>query len=405
MSEKTLKPTPRRLREARKKGEVARSKEVDSLVCFIVLWISLRLGGGFLWNRLARILDHAALAPVALADGQPWQVQLQGMGLDALSVIAPIAGVTVALLTLAGFMQTRGMLSFVPLTPKFDRLNPGQGLRNLFTLRQLFELGKMLLKATLLLSMLAWFLSAALALVVKAFYAPATEAVQMAAVLVWRLMGWAAAIYAACAAVDYGHQFYEFMKKQKMSLEELRREIRENEGNPLIKRERRSIARQTIFKQAANFAASASVVVVNPTHIAVALFYERGTTLLPKVVAKGADAEALEIRAHAVRKGVPVLEDKPLARRLFREVPLNHYINEELIDAVAAVFRWVSLVEESRRASVELPVAEAESNAAHRVDQPGEVGPVDLAAQPSDMHVNDVIERGGALHVFPDLVR
>jgi type III secretion protein U len=405
MSQKSHKPTPRRLREARKRGEVPRSRELSSVASFIALWICLWLGAGDFWKRLARIIDHVAMATDPVLGAQPWQSQAQSMLLDALWVILPLLGVSVVFGVLVGGLQTRGMISMEPITPKFERINPGQGLRNLFTARQLLELGKMLVKAVLLLGLLVYFICVSLDTMVTAVYAPVADVLRVGSVLVWRLMGWAAVIYAVTAVLDYAHQFYEFMKKQKMSIEELRRDFQETDGNPHIKNRRRSLGREMIFSDPLGRMAAASVVVVNPTHVAVALHYKAGKTPLPRVVAKGADAMALRIRAQAERDGVPVLEDRVLARRLFREVAVDHYIKEELIDAVAAVFRWVRLVEKSRQTSVELAVAEAESDATHRVNQLGEVGPVDLAAQTRNVHIDDVVERGGPPDVFPDLMR
>jgi type III secretion protein U len=405
MSEKSYKPTPRRLREARKRGEVARSRELSSMASFIALWTCLWFGAGDFWKRLARIVDHVALATDPVVGVQPWQDQAWSMLLDALWVILPLLGVSVAFAVLVGGLQTRGMISMETITPKFERINPGQVLRNLFTVRQLLELAKMLVKTVLLLGLLGYFICISLGTIVTAVYAPVADVLRMGSVLVWRLMGWAAVIYAVTAVLDYAHQFYEFMKKQKMSIEELRRDLQETEGNPHIKNRRRSLRRELIFSHSSSRMAPVSVVVVNPTHVAVALYYKAGKTPLPRVVAKGADAMALHIRAQAERDGVPVREDRALARRLFREVAVDHYIKEELIDAVAAVFRWVRLLEESRQTSVELGVAEAESDATDRVNQLGEVGLVDLAAQTRDVHVDNVVERGGSPDVFPDLMR
>jgi type III secretion protein U len=291
-----------------------------------------------------------------------------------------------------------------PITPKFERINPGRGLRELISTRHLFELGKMLVKTTLLLAMLFSFIVTLLDSLVKAVYVPADDLLHVAALHAWHLMGWAALIYVLSAALDYAHQYYEFMKQQKMSVEELRHERREVDGDPRMKNRRLAIAREAILNPLTSRLVPASVVVVNPTHVAVALYYAAGKTPLPRVVAKGVDALARRIRAQAEREGVPVLEQPPLARRLFREVEVNHYISEALIDDVAAVFRLVRVMESQSPGLVRLAVAEAESHPPHRVDQPCEVRPVDLPAQPGDVHVNDVIERGGAPDVFPDLM-
>jgi len=341
MAEKTRKPTPYKLRQARKRGEVVRSKELSSLGSFLALWIFLWVGAGYLGRHLNRIIERAILA----ADGggsSEWLLQLQSTVQDGFWILAPLLCLSAGCAVLIGGWQTRGMVSVTPIVPTFGRLNPATGLRNLFKTRQLFELGKVLFKTTLLMGMLSYCVAVSLQPLVKMVYSPASDLLPIGASLVWRLMGWAALIYAAGAVLDYAHQFHEFMKRHKMSIEELRRELREREGDPRIKGRRRSIARELTFNTRVS---AASVVVVNPTHFAVALEYTPGKTPLPRVLIKGLDAVALRIRAEAERCGVPVLEAPPLARKLFHEVALDHYINEDLIDVVAAAFRWARQVD------------------------------------------------------------
>jgi type III secretion protein U len=397
VAEKTHKPTPKRLRDARKRGEVVRSRDVSSLAAFVAPWICLGLGASAFWNHLSRLATRASTAADPDAQTFPWQLHLEEVIGDALWIVGPLLGASVVFGVLAGLLQTRGLVSFQVIAPKLERINPGQGLQNLFTVRQLIELGKALLKIILLVGAVFCFILAALDALVKEIYASVGEVLRLQLDLAWRLMGWSAVIYAVTAGLDYAHQFYEFMKKHKMSREDLRREHRDTEGDPRIRNRRRSLAREMSFQESLQRLDSAQVVVMNPTHIAVALQYVPGNTPLPKVVAKGTDAVALRMRARARRAGIPVLEDRLLARRLYREVPLDHYIKEELIDAVAAVFRWVS--------SIQLPVTETETNSPYGVNQPGEVGPIDLAAQPGDMHVDHVIERGSPPDVSPDLMR
>jgi type III secretion protein U len=407
MAEKQYKPTQRKLREARKQGEVVRGRELTSLAAFVALWIFLGLGGGYWWRHLTRIADHAIRAadPTSEAAQTGWVGEVQSLGLEMVWILGPLLCVGAAAAVLVGGLQTRGLISFAPLIPKFERINPGQGLRNLFSTRHLFDLGKMLVKTLLLIGMLFYCIGGSLDSLVRTTYASVGDVLPIGAALVWRLMGGVAVIFALGAALDYAHQFYEFMKKQKMSVEELRREFRETDGDPHMKRRRRALAREMIFNPATGSGPTPSVVVVNPTHVSVALYYESGKTPLPRVVAKGLDAAALEIRAKAERDGVPVLEDQPLARKLYREVELGQYINEESIDAVAAVFRWVRLTEEQRRNLIRLALSETESDTTHRVNEPGEVRSVDLAPQSGDVHVDDVVDRGGSAHVFPNLLR
>jgi type III secretion protein U len=407
MSEKKYKPTRKKLRDARKEGEVVRSRELTSLAAYVALWICLWVGGSYWWRHLTRIADRAILAadPAFGTAGRSWIEAVQSLALDMAWILGPLLCVGVAAAVLVGGLQTRGLITFAPLVPKFERINPAQRLRNLFSTRHLFDLGKMLVKTLAVLGVLFYCIRGSLDSLARTAYAPVGDLLPIGAALIWRLMGGIAVVFALGAALDYAHQFYEFMKKQRMSIEELRREYRETDGDPHIRRRRRAVARELLSNPVIGSQPAPSVVIANPTHVSVALYYESGKTPLPRVVAKGLDAAALNIRAQAERDGVPVLEDPPLARKLFRDVAIGQYINEESIDAVAAVFRWVRLAQERRRGLLGLPLAETEPDTTHCMNEPGEVRLVDLPTQSGDVHVDDVVERGGSAHVFPNLHR
>jgi type III secretion protein U len=342
MGEKTEQPTPKKLRDARKRGEVAASRQLTSFVVFVGLLASLWLGARFIFRHLAGILEQAILAPGAIrADpGRPSPPGVQSMLHDAAWITGLLLAVGIGSAVLAGALQTRGVFSFTPLTPKFERINPAQGLRKLFSTRQLFELGKVLTKIALLAGAVSWSLARSLDSVLKMAYAPVTDLLSVSGDIVLSLMTSAALVYALDAAFDYAHQFHEFMKGQRMSIEEVRREFRDAEGDPHLKSQRRSTARELVEERMLDRVPSASVVIANPTHVCVALYYVPGETALPRVVAKGVDAVALRIRSAARRAAVPVFEDPPLARRLFCDVALDAYITDSLIDPIAAAFRW-----------------------------------------------------------------
>jgi type III secretion protein U len=344
VAEKTQKPTRRRLREARKRGEVVRSRELNSLGNFILLWLFLGFGAGYLLRRVFRILQSAVVAIEAGDDTGVlgWLPAAQGMFMDLVLVLAPLLSLSVICAVLIGGLQTRGMISVTPIVPKFERISPAQGLRNLLSTRPLFELGKLLFKSALLIGASGYCLMLALPSVTRMVYMPVAEQLHIGGSLTWHLMGWAIPIYMVGALLDYAHQFHEFMKRQKMSIEEVRRDLREREGDPLIKARRRAIGREMAFNSPL---AAANVVVVNPTHVSVALQYTRGKTPLPRVVAKGRGAVALRIRLEAERRGIPVVEAPALARKLFREVAIDEYIKDDLIDVVAAAFRWAQQID------------------------------------------------------------
>ena len=409
MSEKKYKPTRRKLRDARKQGEVVHSRELNSLAAFVALWICLWLGGSYWWRHLTHIVDRAIAAVGPSSGTTPgswaWIDEVQGLWLDMLWILGPLFGVGVAAVVLVGGLQTRGMISFAPLVPKFERLNPAQRVRNLFSTRNVFELGKMLFKTAALLGVMFYCIRGSLDSLARTAYAPVSELLPIGAALIWRLMGGIAMVFALGAGLDYAHQFYEFMKKHKMSIEELRRDYRETDGDPHTKSRRRAVARDLLFSPVAGPQPAASVVIANPTHVSVALYYESGKTPLPRVVAKGLDAAALQIRGKAERDGVPVLEDPPLARKLYRQVAVGHYINDESIDAVAAVFRWVRLGQQRRQGLLQLAPGAAESNTAQHVSELDRVGPVELTAPSGALPVDDVPEHSGSSHLFPNLHR
>ncbi|MGH8237859.1 MAG: EscU/YscU/HrcU family type III secretion system export apparatus switch protein [Steroidobacteraceae bacterium] len=352
-AEKTHKPTAKKLRDARKRGELVKSRELNSLALFIGLLAFLWLGAAFILQRLTAVLEHALTSPNATGSGAAWAwlQELQAMLVQAAWVMGPLLGIGLGCALLMGALQTRGVFSMTPITPKFERINPGQGLKNLFSTRQLFELAKMLVKTALLMGLLGVTIVESLDTLAKMVYSPVADVLSISGDSILTLMGWTVAIYALGAVLDYAHQHHEFMKQQKMSADELRREMRDTEGDAHVKARRRSTAREIAFTKALKRVASANVVVANPTHFCVALYYEPGETALPRVIAKGIDAQALRMRAAAQRQRVPVLEDPPLARKLFRDVPVDEYISDDLIDPVAAVFRWVRVVDTRNRSA------------------------------------------------------
>jgi type III secretion protein U len=340
MSDKTEKPSQKKLRDARKKGEVAHSKDVISTVEFVALLIVLWGLGGWILTTLQGVLELAITAPQQVRDGRHWLLLTQQALQDGARIVLPLLGAGVVAAVLAGFAQTRGVFSFDPLKLKFERMNPAEGLKRLFSSRQVFELLKLVAKVCLLGSAL-WY-------IVKDGMAPALRSVysapQTAGLIGWELLLWlfgtAAIIYLLTALADFGIQIYEFIKQQRMTKDEVRREHRDENGDPHVRGRRRALQRELASGQGAPLA-KASVVVTNPTHVAVALYYERGITELPVVIAKELDKQALMLRRQAQRLQVPIVENVPLARRLYAEVPLNDCIEEVHFEAVAEVLRFV----------------------------------------------------------------
>jgi type III secretion protein U len=349
MAEKTEKPTPKRLREARKRGEVVKSKDVGSTLVFIVLVGLLAPAGGYYWRHLSAIanLPQQMLAESAPEERFAWLIEKLFTEFVLLS--APVVGLALAAGVLGGFAQVRALFSTEPIVPKMDRLNPAAGLKRLFSTRNLIDVLLTILKVLLLGVIVYWVVRASIGAAVQGAYLTPLGIQTLGLELLAPIFGWAAVVYCVMAAVDYVHQRYEFMKQMKMSIEELRREHKDMEGDPMIKGKRRGLMRELATSNMLEQVRKASVVVVNPTHIAVALYYETGKTELPVVVAKGEDAMAQRIREIAEQENIPILQNVKLARQLYASTPLDHYIGKDLLQPVAEVLRWVKKLHERRK--------------------------------------------------------
>lgn len=338
MSEKNRPPTPKRLRDARKRGDVVFSGDVSSTVGFVMVVGALWLLGATGFSALRELWLHATGAPLLTDPEHHFSALLRHTGIVLLGATLPILGI-VALAGIAGsFFQVGGVAAWQKLAPDMNRLNPGEGLKRLFSVRSLINLLKMLAK-TLLLGVLMFvvvrgFLDTAL----KLGYATPAITLAVAGRILLQCFAWAAVIYALTAALDYAHQHYEFMKQQRMSIDEVRREHKEADGDPLNHSRRRSAHFEAVYASLGDRVRSASAVIHSP-RVAVALQY-LGDKDLPRVVARGENEVAAQMRRHAGDGLVPLAFAPSLAERLYDEVPQDMAIPRALYAPVATLLRW-----------------------------------------------------------------
>jgi type III secretion protein U len=347
MAEKTLKATPKKLRDARNKGQVPKSKEVIATAVLCALVLTGWAAGSQIFDFTAGLFSLAFDFTDVQRDRTQLLAAMERVGVYlALSLIA-LSALSLFAALVAGFMQTRGLvLSFDPIVPKFERLNPAENAKKLFSLKQVFELSRKLVVVGVFVVLLVWLYKTLLPAAAWMVYTPSGVPGQVARAMVL-LFGSGTLVVLVAAAIDYGLQVYEFGRDQRMSLEEVRREHRDMEGDPFVKAQLRALRRE--MAQGRGRAApqrKASVVLTNPTHVAVAVYYEPGGDP-PRVIDKGLDAAALKIKEAARQAGVPVLEDPPLARRLYRAVAIDEVIDQDLFDAVAEVLVWAKKTSES----------------------------------------------------------
>lgn len=261
--------------------------------------------------------------------------------LTTLSLLAPLLGVAFALALATNYFQVGSIFTFEPLSPKLSNLNPIQGIKNkMFSSRAWIELGKSMLKASVVALICHRVIKADMDQLSLMVQRPVQESWRVTTQLLGSLCIRVGIVLLFFAALDVFLQRWLHMKQMRMSKEEVKREYKESEGDPYVKGRRKQIHEEILSHGVREGVRKATVVVVNPTHIAVALHYERGSEYAPQVTAKGEDRMAQQIRNLAREYGVPTTRNVPLARAL-NELEVGTEIPEELYNVVAEILNWV----------------------------------------------------------------
>lgn len=339
--EKTEEPTQKKLDDARKKGQSPKSQDVNAAVGLVGLLIALIVMAEPVFDRLSELMLRALHQGLVAKSNEELMALMVDMLKTGIMTMLPFVAVSVVLGIVASFGQVGFNLSFEPLSPKFDKLNPAEGLKKLFSVRSFIDFLKMVVKAVALAAVLWVLIRGMVPLLVGATYFDPAGVGMLGWKSLVKLMAAGCLVFIVIGPVDFGLQLWLFKRDQKMSKDEIKREHKESEGDPQLKGQRKQIAQEMATSPPEKRVPGASVVVTNPTHYAVALRYEPGETPLPIIVAKGMDAEALRIRAIAEKSGVPIVGNPPLARALHK-LNLDDPVPEELFEAVAAVLRWVN---------------------------------------------------------------
>ncbi|RMH51158.1 MAG: flagellar biosynthesis protein FlhB [Zetaproteobacteria bacterium] len=338
-SQQTEEPTSKRLSDAREKGQVPNSKEPSTAVSFLMIASLLVTGvGGWIYGHSSRLMErflagsiHVDWTPEGMVD-----LLITLAGQIALMVL-PVALPVVALGMLVTVLVTGPVFALETLQPKFSRINPISGLGRLFSSKGLAELVKSVLKLVLI-GAICWYLIASmLPLAVEGIRMDVAQIGAVMARGTVRMAAMVAALFVALALADVLYQRWEYLRSLRMSMKEIKDENKETEGDPLVKSKIKQLQREMAQRRMMEDVPKADVVITNPTHYAVALKYELGGSGAPVVVAKGADRLAQRIREIALEHGVPIRENKPLARSLFAHVEIGQEIPEELFEAVAVI--------------------------------------------------------------------
>jgi len=334
-SQRTFAPTPKRKKEFKSEGRVARSQDVPAALSLIGAVLLLRVFG----PSMVRPLVEGTRALLASSNqglaGSALRDELPSM---AVGVMAPVLAVAMVLGVVANIGQVGFVYSPKALKPKLSKVSPKQGAQKFAPAKMAWEVGRLLLKLGLL------------ALIV---FAPiqqlATDVVMLRGMDSWlssfsgllsSVLLRAAGLAVVIAGADYAYNRYKHMSQMKMTREEVKKESKDQEGDAMLRGARRTRARELSHNRMIHEVATADVVLINPVRFAVALKYVENE-IAPRVIAKGAGAMARKIRQEAYRNAVPVRQDKPLTRALYRRCQVGHFVPAELYEAVAVILAAV----------------------------------------------------------------
>lgn len=349
--EKTEQPTDKKLRDSRQKGQVARSQDLTQAILFLVAAATLQAAGGGIVNSLrAMMLDsyRPEIFRAAFSEAQlfRWTGEWWKTGL---LIQLPLMGSLFFTAAAVGYLQVRGVFSLDSLKPSFEKLNPLEGFKRIFAKpRTYIDLCKNLLK-----------------LVIIGFFAyKATRGMMREIAFSGRVDTWgigrlagqqmfgllyqAGGAFFVIGVADFLIQTKLHMKELMMTKDEVKREFKDSDGDPHVKQQRKELQHQLLNEAELSHVQTANVVVVNPTHYAVALRYDESTMNAPRVIARGQNLKAGEIRKLALRYHVPVIQDVPLARKLYK-VETGHEVPEDLYAAVAEILLWVYELERKQQ--------------------------------------------------------
>ena len=340
--DKTEPATARKLEKAHSKGQFARSREVQTAFVLMAVLMALTFSGGEMWRLLANtqavVLGHLHDTPLTMNAMQGYALQsalVLGKCVWPVLVAAMLGGL------LAGGIQTRFSTSPEAMEPNWGKLNPVDGFRRTFSMRAAVPMAINFVKLTIIIGLTYGVIRSILA---DPIFHTAVDVARIAGFMAdssFRLITRVALSLVVLAAADYGYQYWRTNEDLKMTKEEVKDEMKNTEGDPKVKAHQRRKQFQIAKRRMLAEVPKADVVVMNPTHLAVALRYDRKTMRAPRIVAKGSRLNALRIREIAEQHQVPIVENPPLARLMFKFGRVGGEIPAELYAAVAEVLAWV----------------------------------------------------------------
>lgn len=357
MAEKSEKATPKKLRDARKKGQVAKSQDFPSAFTFIVALSGMLALSDYIYLTLAEYLR--AMFQL-ISSGVDIQNRAGGLLNDCIQVIfstsVPLMVIVACVGVLVNFLIVGPVFSLQAMKPDIKRLNPVTNIKNLFKIKTFIELLKSILKITGALILIYTVIYNSLPEIIATCGMPLTATAIVFANFLKQVVLRVGIFFIIIAVFDLVFQKKNFAKEMKMEKFEVKQEYKDTEGDPHIKSKRRQVAQEIAYQEGPRATKRAKAVVTNPTHIAVAFEYDEENEPAPKIVTMGCDGVAEQIIKVALEFNIPIMRNIELAQTLFYKGTPGDYIPEETYPAVAEVLKWIAKLEKEHKEELALEI-------------------------------------------------
>jgi flagellar biosynthesis protein FlhB len=339
--DKTEEPTPHKLRESREKGQIAKSKDITAVTMIFVSFFTLKASVAHLWDSMDTILRQSfGYIPLAFSESVVGQL-LKETTFSFLLAMAPLFAVTFVTALIIESLQTGFLFSMSSIAPKLEKLNPIEGFKKFFALKQYVELVKSSIKMAIVIWLIIIVIIEDFPIVILSQSLSPFQVMAFTGDLVMKVVVRVGLFYIAVAVFDYFYQKHEHLKSMKMTKKEIKDEYKRLEGDPQIKQRQKEASRQMSMGRQMGSVPGADVVVTNPTHIAIALAYKPDKMKAPVVLAKGKLLVAETIKRIAAQHNVVIVENVALARALFPVVEVDTEVPPQYYKAVAQILAFV----------------------------------------------------------------
>ena len=338
MSDKTEEPTPNKKKDARKQGNIAKSAEVNKAMTFIAILVVIYMMSGSIISELQGFIVNILSGDFSMTmNDNTIKILMFKVMMSFMKIVLPISLIIMVFGILGSLIQTGLFFSMESLKPKFSKLNPLTGLKNMFSMKAIVNLIKSMVVICIMIYLGYSFMSKNFEGIIKSgdIYLPYLFNIVLD--LIKSILTSITLAVAVVAALDYGYEKFSHKKGLKMTKQEVKEEYKQMEGDPHIKGKIKQKQRQMANQRMMQAVPSSTVILTNPTHISIAIRYEQGKDTTPIVVAKGVDEVAFRIREIAKSHDIPIIENVPLARLIYKEVDIDQEIPEEMYKAVAEV--------------------------------------------------------------------